>query len=128
MDSLAASIDWQATSPRTPALSMNLGSTDGPLSLSLSLPAATARQRGESEGESVPFRAGEGKQSLRLHRCSLAVVQQAELLDGGAAFLGGFLQDDLPAAGRAGSDVFRAVVQVENLRAAAPGLAFDDFI
>ena len=38
------------------------------------------------------------------------------------------MQDDLPSARRAGGDILRAVIQVENLRAAVCGLAFDDFV
>ena len=56
------------------------------------------------------------------------MVQQAEPLDRGVAFLGRFLKDDLPATRRAGGDVLRAVVQVENVSSAVPGLPLDDFI
>ena len=46
----------------------------------------------------------------------LAVVQEPELLDCGAALFGGLVQDDLPAARRARLRVLRSVVQVKKLR------------
>jgi hypothetical protein len=55
-------------------------------------------------------------------------AKQSQFFDGRSCLVRRFLQDDLPPTSRAGLDVFRAIIQIQNFGAAAPGFFFDHFI